>query len=204
MKGLLIKDFKLMEARGLLLIFIVAAYTVLQLYLGKSEMGVAFTTLMFAGFSISTITYDEYDNGMPFLLMLPITRREYVREKFAFGFLLTTVTWLLVNVICFALEPNSFWEKISVHALYLLSVYLFVAFEIALKLKFQERSGIVQSAIVLIIGALLTFVYVTDRNTELHLELLGWNVFLTTVVILMVMIYGFYRWSVRIMEEREL
>lgn len=97
MKGLLIKDIKLIKTRGIFILFVVAAYAVLQLGAGNSEMSVGLTTLILSIFSITSITYDEYDNGMPFLFTLPITRREYVREKYVFGFALATITWVVMR-----------------------------------------------------------------------------------------------------------
>lgn len=34
---------------------------------------------------MSTFSYDEYDNGMAFLMTLPVVRRTYVQEKYLFG-----------------------------------------------------------------------------------------------------------------------
>ena len=62
MKGLLIKDIKLIKTRGIFILFVVAAYAVLQLGAGNSEMSVGLTTLILSIFSITSITYDEYDN----------------------------------------------------------------------------------------------------------------------------------------------
>ncbi len=193
MKGLLIKDIKLIKTRGIFILFVVAAYAVLQLGAGNSEMSVGLTTLILSIFSITSITYDEYDNGMPFLFTLPITRREYVREKYVFGFALATITWVVMSIICFSFEyfvwtesVNALPEKLAFTVAYLLVVYFMVAFEIAMKLKFAERSG-------LDLGAKL----IDTKFLEVKL-------FIGMAVVFAAMIYGFYRWSVRIMEMREL
>ncbi len=46
MKGLLIKDIKLIKTRGIFILFVVAAYAVLQLGAGNIEMSVGLTTLI--------------------------------------------------------------------------------------------------------------------------------------------------------------
>lgn len=213
MKGLLIKDIKLIKTRGIFILFVVAAYAVLQLGAGNSEMSVGLTTLILSIFSITSITYDEYDNGMPFLFTLPITRREYVREKYVFGFALATITWVVMSIICFSFEyfvwtesVNTLPEKLAFTVAYLLVVYFMVAFEIAMKLKFAERSGLATMIIMAVMGALIVLVYSTfDLGAKLiDTKFLEVKLFIGMAVVFAAMIYGFYRWSVRIMEMREL
>ncbi len=213
MKGLLIKDIKLIKTRGIFILFVVAAYAVLQLGAGNSEMSVGLTTLILSIFSITSITYDEYDNGMPFLFTLPITRREYVREKYVFGFALATITWVVMSIICFSFEyfvwtesVNALPEKLAFTVAYLLVVYFMVAFEIAMKLKFAERSGLAAMIVMAVMGALIVLVYSTfDLGAKLiDTKFLEVKLFIGMAVVFAAMIYGFYRWSVRIMEMREL
>lgn len=213
MKGLLIKDLKLIKARGLFLLLAIAVYIILQLGAGNSEMGVGFTTLLLSMFSITSITYDEYENGMPFLFTLPITRKEYVREKYVLGFVLITVTWVSMNVICFAYEYfvqadfiNVLPQKLGVTVTYLFAVYFMIAFEIAMKLKFAERSGIATIIIMAVMGvlAMLLQILFDFRLETVIAEFLGVKLLIVAAVMFVAMIYGFYRWSVQIMETREL
>ena len=44
-----------------------------------------YISIVFAMFAISTISYDEYDNGNAFLFTLPFSRKEYVLSKYVFG-----------------------------------------------------------------------------------------------------------------------
>lgn len=48
---------------------------------------------------MSTISYDEFDNGNAFLFSMPITRKSYTVEKYAFGLIFGMVFWLLATVI---------------------------------------------------------------------------------------------------------
>ena len=83
MKGLLIKDLKLMKNNGknLLLVFLIIG-TMMGIMTKELYAAVGYVTFIFTLFTVSTISYDEYDNGYPFLFTLPITRRQYVNEKF--------------------------------------------------------------------------------------------------------------------------
>lgn len=213
MKGLLIKDLKLIKTRGLFILFVVAAFVILQLGAGNGEMGVGLTTLMLSMFSITSITYDEYENGMPFLFTLPITRKEYVREKYVLGFGLITVAWVTMSVICFAYEyftqenfVNAFPQKLGVTVTYLFAVYFMIAFEIAIKLKFAERSGLATILIMAVMGTLAVLLQVTfDFSLETVIaEYLGVELLIAAAVVFAAVIYGLYWWSVRIVEGREL
>ena len=178
MKGLLIKDFNLLKKRGIFLLVFIVGYTVYQLGTFNMEWAVGFGTLMIAMFSLTTITYDEYENGMPFLLTLPIRRNDYGGD---FG----------VNlVIC---------------AAYLVFVYFLISLQIPLKLKFAERSGIVTTIVVVIIGVFCSIVYIEFEYGVNFLELgLDWNVVAAgAIVVLLALMLVFYRWAVRIMEKRE-
>lgn len=81
-----------------------------------------------------------------------------------------------------------------------------VAFEIAMKLKFAERSGLATMIIMAVMGALIVLVYSTfDLGTKLiDTKFLEAKLFIGMAVVFATMIYGFYRWAVRIMEGREL
>lgn len=73
MKGLLIKDFNLLKKRGIFFLVFIAGYAVYQLGTFNSEAAVGFATLMIGVFSLTTINYDEYENGMLFLFTLNVS-----------------------------------------------------------------------------------------------------------------------------------
>lgn len=102
MKGLLTKDFMLMKNQKAFLAA-VAAVCILFLMKGSDPF---FTFSYIAGMLsmlvISTLTYDEQDNGMSFLLTLPISRVSYVLEKYVFGILVTAVFIVVGSVIALA------------------------------------------------------------------------------------------------------
>lgn len=101
MKGMLIKDFSLLKGQKQFLItvcvFAIAFSFIKDLY----YFGISYLIIMFVFFTLSTIAYDEYDNGNPFLFTLPISRRSYVREKYVFCFL-TALGGCTLNLVLFA------------------------------------------------------------------------------------------------------
>ena len=80
MKGLLIKDYKLMLGQKTFL-GMAALMSVLYLAIYKDPtFAVVFITVMCTMFTVSTLSYDEYENGMAYLFTLPISRNKYELE----------------------------------------------------------------------------------------------------------------------------
>ena len=103
MKGLLIKDYKLMLGQKSFL-GIAALMAVLYLTIYKDPIvAVVFITVMCTMFTVSTLSYDEYENGMAYLFTLPISRNIYVLEKYAFALVNSIVT----GVIMYAMACGS-------------------------------------------------------------------------------------------------
>lgn len=70
MKGMLIKDFSLLKGqKQFFMIAIMFAFIFLFLT-DMAGFGVSYLMVMFTIFTLSTIAYDEYDNGNAFLLSL--------------------------------------------------------------------------------------------------------------------------------------
>ncbi len=212
MKGLLIKDFNLLKKRGIFFLVFIAGYAVYQLGTFNSEAAVGFATLMIGVFSLTTINYDEYENGMLFLFTLPFRRIDYVREKYIFGFLSATITWIIMGAACFLFDiliwkedSGDSWRKLVFCVSYLIVVYFIVSLQIALKLKFAERSGIVMMIFAAIIGAFGSIAYMQLEFGERFVILsLNWNIVVpVAALVLFALMFGLYRWSVRIMEKRE-
>ena len=81
MKGLMIKDFRLMFRRKRSFIFILLCGFIVN-FSTDAEFFVGWLMLIGSLFALSTIAYDEHDNCYPFLMTLPITRKGYVIEKY--------------------------------------------------------------------------------------------------------------------------
>ena len=101
MKGLLIKDYKLMLGQKSFL-GMAALMAVLYLIIYKDPIvAVIFITVMCTMFTVSTLSYDEYENGMAYLFTLPISRNTYVLEKYAL------VNCIVTGVIMYAMACGS-------------------------------------------------------------------------------------------------
>ncbi len=99
MSGLLAKDLALMKQRGKIMLFLVAWGILMTFIMEDAAFVVGWIVMIAAITSISTISYDEYDNCMPFLMTLPVTRRDYAVEKYLFSAAVGAVFWLIALVI---------------------------------------------------------------------------------------------------------
>ena len=156
MKGLLIKGFKLMkmQKRFFLLILLVGVVITFSSY------DVAFTTGFMASvsslFSISSISYDEFDNGNAFLFSLPISRRTYAVEKYIFGAILGCCAWVLAMIIAISvgflkgIHPDT--ETWFSAFLILSMMFVILALMLPFQLKFGGERG--RIVLLLVIGGL--------------------------------------------------
>ena len=80
MKGLLLKDFALMKGQRRFFLMLLLIGMIPALAGGNVGFLTVYLPFGFCFFTISTISYDEIDNSLPFLLILPVSRREYRRK----------------------------------------------------------------------------------------------------------------------------
>lgn len=85
MKGLLVKDIRfLLGQKSSMVIFV--ALGLFFLMTGEDvSFAIMYTMMLAAIFSTTSITYDAFENGMAFLLTLPIQKKTYVVSKYIFA-----------------------------------------------------------------------------------------------------------------------
>lgn len=81
MRGLLIKDLKLMRNQKMFLVILILLGLVFLFTQDNSYTAIGYMTMMCAMFSVTTFTYDEIDNGNAYLFTLPFSRKDYVKEN---------------------------------------------------------------------------------------------------------------------------
>ena len=83
MKGLFVKDLKLMMLQKNFLLLILAIVIGMMIFTDDVIFPLGFLSFIVSLFTVSTISYDDFDNGNAFLFTLPITRNHYVSEVFS-------------------------------------------------------------------------------------------------------------------------
>lgn len=144
MKGLLVKDFRLMKGQKnfLVLLFIMIAFVFISGMDASFFMG--YLPFLFMIAAMSTITYDEFDNGMAFLMVLPISRKLYVQEKYMFGGVLGFTGLASAFVLFLISEINkgssmTFTQYVLLFLCFLAFVILFLCLMIPIQLKFGSE-----------------------------------------------------------------
>lgn len=216
MKGLLIKDMKLMGNMKNSLLLILLVSIAMTTYIKDVGFLITYLGLIGTTFATSTLSYDEFDNGYPFLLSLPVTRKGYVLEKFGFGILLSGGGWLLGTVLALVsgicrggVEPL---DIILTSLLLLPMVFFLLAVMIPFRLKFGSEKG----RVIMICAAgaaFLLFAVAAEVFKRMHLNLNGIGGSLTSqgegaivvgaVVLGIAMLLISYRISVSILEKKE-
>lgn len=100
MKGLLIKDFKLLKTQQKFFLLVLFIAIAVEMFSGSSSSFlIGYLSFMAILFTLSSISYDEFDNGNAFLFSLPITRKSYVIEKYGLGLILGSSFWAFGTLI---------------------------------------------------------------------------------------------------------
>lgn len=171
MMGLLIKDFKLMKNQKnfFFLIFAVAAG---MTAVGKDfSFTVSYVTFIGSIFTMSTISYDEYDNGNAYLFSLPITRKGYIIEKYGFGLIAGGGSWLIATILCLGAGILKGWGSpldTLMTSFMILPVFVVI---LAVMLPFQVKFGSEKGRVAMIgaLGLLFLAVFVTVKAVK------AWN-----------------------------
>ena len=90
MKGLLIKDLRLVFRRKQQL-FILLAFCAMIAFSTDGSFIIGYAAGLTGILGLSTLAFDEQDNGFPFLFSLPVDIKTYVNEKYLFCILLDLV-----------------------------------------------------------------------------------------------------------------
>ena len=90
MRGLLRKDFYYMKDYRKVILIVVIFCGVFMATMGEASVafGMGYATLLMSMAVLNTMSYDEENRGMSFLMALPVSRTDYVKEKYIFGFLM--------------------------------------------------------------------------------------------------------------------
>ncbi len=108
MRGLFQKDFKIITYRKKYFVIFLAIAILLSLRTDGYFI-VSYLALAGMALAISSVSYDEFDNGLAFLMTLPATRKQFALEKHLFGCLTITCFWavgVLIQLVVGYFRPE--------------------------------------------------------------------------------------------------
>ena len=167
MKGLFVKDIELMKQQKQFFIMVVIMGVILNLTgSGSVSFAAGYFTIVTAIFAITTISYDEFDNGLAFLMTLPVTRKQYVAEKYLLGAGLTAAAWgieAITGVICKGVAElqGCLSEKIIGTLIYIPLALLMLAVSLPLVIHFGAEKG---RYIAMVMWAIICRSLYSDKN----------------------------------------
>ena len=101
MKGLLVKDLRLVLKRKQQLLILLAVCAMIA-FTADGSFVVAYAAGLMGILGLSTYAYDEHDNGFPFLFSMPVDPGTYVKEKYLFCILADLVGMAIGTALFFA------------------------------------------------------------------------------------------------------
>lgn len=104
MKGLLIKDIRFLWGQKSSLVTFVALGLFFLITGEDPSFGLVYTMMLAGLFSTSSISYDSHENGMAFLLTLPIQKKTYVVGKYLFSLIVTGVMGAVIFGLAFGCD----------------------------------------------------------------------------------------------------
>lgn len=216
MKGLLEKDLRLMISRKQsILIFIVASIFVA--FTMEGSFVVSYLTMLFTVIAISTLSYDEYDNGFAFLMTLPFSRKTYVREKYIFTLFAEITAWIVSVILYYAVNMIKgvrldLLSEAPVLLMYLPLLFLMACMMLPIQFRFGAEKS--RTAYFIVIGGLAVLLFIVFKLIgsgdgsidiiETALSFLFSPVGIITVTaVFLILVAVSYLLSVRIMEKKE-
>ena len=179
MKGMLVKDFKLMKGQRNFFAVIAAIAIGMSIFMDEPSFTIGYMTFVGSLFTLSTISYDEFDHGNVFLFSLPVSRKGYTVEKYGFGLIAGGVSWLFATAaagIAGVLKNTVMIKDTVMIALLVLPVLMIL---LAIMLPFQFRFGGEKGRIAMIgaVGLMFAAAFAAARVAGVfHVDLVSvWN-----------------------------
>ena len=211
MKGLLIKDIRMLRQQRMVLILMVVFSILMGLSLEGSVLP-GYLSMMAGITAIGTLSYDEADNGFPFLFTLPVDCKTYVREKYIFciGVLLTGTALGIVLEFILKFVTGGEFGKLAESAIIPIVMVLMIAAMVPLQLKFGvERSRVI---LMMLYGGVAVCAFLVSKvlsDTQVPAFILAIDKASPVLVVgcitavVAVLTFLSYLGSVRIMESKE-
>lgn len=162
MKGLFMKDMGLLKGQKQFFAVVLVMMVMFMTAYTNFTFVIVYITMMVGVLTLTTISYDDFENGMGYLLTLPVSRREYVGEKYLFSIVTTLPALAAVSVLSYVVSvireidfPVGEWLVSVVISFLMVTVVLSIL--IPLQLKFGADKSRVAMMIVWGIGIMAVY-----------------------------------------------
>lgn len=148
-KGLIIKDLRLIFSQMKIFLLIIVLWAIFMTINLKEAFFVGYIALMLSFITLGTFNYDEAEKGMSYLFTLPIRRKDYIKEKYLLGLVITIIPALIITLLtCIpyiaANAERELWDALFSSLITIPAAIVLLVLEIPLYIKFgQEKRRIV-------------------------------------------------------------
>ena len=120
MKGLMIKDLKLMKNQKSFAVIFAAVILFYLFTEVTAAIIIGYACIVSAMFTVGTLSYDDLDNGNAFLFTLPFARKSYAAEKYILTILTNIIVWTVSTALAIVFDLHRVPDLV-------LSEYIFTA-----------------------------------------------------------------------------
>ncbi|MCM1386898.1 MAG: ABC-2 transporter permease [Bacillus sp. (in: Bacteria)] len=152
MKGLFLKDLKLIWYNKRLFLAILLVMVIASRNYGNYSFLIAYGTMIFILLVLNTISLDEYYKSTSFWMTTPIKRVSYVAEKYILMFAFSFLGTVLMSLACVLMHPESAVQSIIVAFLIYLVMAVVQLIMLPIQLKFSGENG--EKARMILLGLL--------------------------------------------------
>ena len=201
MKGLLIKDCLLLKNIRKVFLFMILSACFCSLAMQDKNFIGGYLMVFFGTVCLSSISYDEMDQGNLTIFSFPIERKTYVQEKYVYGLLLLLSALLLSTL--FLLTWFS-WKSIASNMIMFGIGLLFLAVSLPFQLKYGHEKG--RLVLLLVLMILAGGLVVIDMNGSLKQWLETSSLVLDALIYFGFVVFAYIislRISISIMEKKE-
>lgn len=217
MKGLFIKDCRtILNNNRTFLVMMIGIILFLSFTVDSLDFVGGYLTIVGSMLALGTISYDQAENGMSFLLTLPISRKMYVQSKYLFSVLFSVALIVLVNIISVPVSiMRGYSYDISMPAGMFAGCLIFLFIMIPLQLRFGVEKA--RIALVIVFGVIVCAItgavyigagngiYVEDVTASISKTATATAAVYIILAVLIMALLGFisYCFSVKTMENKE-
>ena len=211
MSGLFQKDICILKQRsqGIALILVIGIIMALS---SEGTFVIGYLTMLSAILTISTVSYDEFDNGFAFLLTLPFTKKQYVIEKYLYCLLGCILGCAVSAVICavgMIAKGKVFSFNIIEEAVIFIPIFVIM---LSVMLPVQLKYGAEKSRLIVggFLGAAFVIGYMVKNLIPKNMqfikiisEISETTVTCTIIIVSLIAVFVSYICSIHIMEKKE-
>ena len=141
MKGLLIKDLKVLRSQGRVFLMLAIFYLAFSLLAKDFSMLGTMLVVLCSMLPVTVMAYDEQSKWDRYALSMPVSRAMVVSSKYLLGVLLSGCAFLLSVLANVLVQRGAFFEAVQNNLLGLGLSLLFLALVLPMSFKFGVAKG---------------------------------------------------------------